>query len=120
MTLSAVAALAAAASASSAGSSHGRPDGVAGWDTSGGGDCPCSDAKLCEPITKPRSQEDVCELCIETDLSLPAGARRPAPRLAPPPLLSLLLILFSLHPPPPSQASQGGASHPGRRVCDCD
>jgi hypothetical protein len=101
MTLSAVAALAAAASASSAGSSHGRPDGVAGWDTSGGGDCPCSDAKLCEPITKPRSQEDVCELCIETDLSLPAGARRPAPRLAPPPLLSLLLILFSLHPPPP-------------------
>ena len=89
MTLSAVAALAAAASASSAGSSHGRPDGVAGWDTSGGGDCPCSDAKLCEPITKPRSQEDVCELCIETDLSLCPRAPAVQHRALPHPLSSV-------------------------------
>ena len=31
-------------------------DGHAGWS---GGGCPCSEPKLCEPITKPRSQEDV-------------------------------------------------------------
>jgi hypothetical protein len=54
-TLSAVALLV-AAFASSAGAR--RPNGIAGWDTSTGA-CPCSDPKLCEPVTTPRSQEGV-------------------------------------------------------------
>ena len=35
-----------------------QPDGVVGWDAVAD-PCPCSNPKLCEPITKPRSQEDV-------------------------------------------------------------
>ncbi len=102
MAISAVAALATTASLSSARSPHGRPDGVAGWDTTSG-DCPCSDAKLCEPITKPRSQEDVCELCIGTGLAPPAVQHQALPQ----PLSSSCSHSTRHH------------SHPARRVCNC-
>lgn len=43
-------------SSSGRGSRRRLPDGEAGWR---GGDCPCSDPKLCEPIAAPRAQEQV-------------------------------------------------------------